>query len=152
MNIKRPKSDGKKNGGERRSKNTAVYVRGLPPDTTSEELISTFRKFGVLEEDDDGEPKIKMYALEDGSFSGDALVVYFKEDSVTLACAMLDDSELRLGQPSTRMSVAKADFTHKSDGSGGGPAAPNADGTTQQKPRKTIDKKKATKRITNMQK
>jgi HIV Tat-specific factor 1 len=144
--IKRGKKSGgtDKSSGERKSKNTAVYITGLPEDTTGDELADCFRKFGLLEEDDDGAPKVKMYARDDGTFSGEALVVYFKEDSVSLACTMLDDAELRLGDPSSRMRVTKADFTHKN--SGGAP------GVSEDKPRKTIDKKRATKRIVNMQK
>lgn len=99
----------------------------------------------MLEEDIDGEPKIKMYARDDGTFSGEALVAYFKEESVALAVAMLDGAELRLGDASTRMDVSQADFQHKS-----GPS--NGNGQGEQKQRKTIDKKKATKRIKNMQK
>lgn len=99
----------------------------------------------MLEEDIDGDPKIKMYAKDDGTFSGEALVVYFKEESVALAVAMLDGAELRLGDASTRMDVSQADFQHKS-----GPSNGVVDG--EQKQRKTIDKKKATKRIKNMQK
>jgi HIV Tat-specific factor 1 len=146
VNIKRKKPNPGKSDAPRRSKNTAVYVRGLPVDTTHDELIERFRKFGVLEEDDEGEPKVKMYAKDDGVFSGEALVVYFKEDSVALACTMLDDAELRIGDSSTRMSVAKADFTHKTD------VVDKATPANGDKPRKTIDKKKATRRITNMQK
>jgi len=82
-----------------------------------------------------------MYAKEDGSFSGEALVVYFKEDSVLLALSLLDDAELRLGDPSTTMRVQKAEFTHK-----------HTTNDSEAKPRKTIDKKKATKRIGKMQK
>lgn len=129
----------------RKSKNTSVYITGLPLDTTEEELVARFGKCGVLEEDIDGEPKIKMYARDDGTFSGEALVAYFKEESVALAVAMLDGAELRLGDASTRMDVSQADFQHKS-----GPS--NGNGQGEQKQRKTIDKKKATKRIKNMQK
>lgn len=82
-----------------------------------------------------------MYAKEDGSFTGEALVVYFKEDSVSLAVTILDESELRLGDPSTTMRVSQADFAHKASG-----------GHDQDKPRKVMDKKKATKRIVKMQK
>ncbi|KAF8906559.1 hypothetical protein CPB84DRAFT_1835074 [Gymnopilus junonius] len=114
ISIKRGKGDKKdKPPAERRSKNTAVYVTGLPSDTQQEELVEVFSKCGVIEEDEDGEPKVKMYAREDGSFNGEALIVYFKEESVTLALTILEDSELRLGQPSTVMKVSKADFTHK---------------------------------------
>ncbi|KZT26838.1 hypothetical protein NEOLEDRAFT_1155547 [Neolentinus lepideus HHB14362 ss-1] len=128
---------------ERKSKNTAVYVTGLPPDAEFDEIHERFSKFGLIEEDDQGEPKIKMYAREDGSFNGEALVVYFKEDSVMLALNILDDAELRLGDPSTRMRVQKADFTRKAGEGGGG---------EQPTDRKTVDRKKATRRITKMQK
>jgi HIV Tat-specific factor 1 len=140
--IKRGKNEKKeKPSAERKPKNTAVYVTGLPIDAEQDEIIERFSRCGVIEEDEDGDSKVKMYAKEDGSFSGEALVVYFKEDSVTLAINLLDDAELRLGQPSSVMRVAKADFAHKSHGSG-----------QEARPRKTIDKKKITKRIGKMQK
>ena len=134
----------------RRSKNTAVFVSNLPPDTTHDELVARFSKCGLLEEDDAGEPKVKLYARDDadGAFSGEALVVYFKEDSVTLALNILDDAELRLGEPSTRMRVLRAEFGHKGgDGKPGGGAAAGGSGA----PRKTVDKRKATRRLGKMQ-
>ncbi|KAF9461270.1 hypothetical protein BDZ94DRAFT_1167931 [Collybia nuda] len=140
--IKRGRGDKKeKPSGERKSKNTAVYVTNLPADAELDELVERFSKCGVIEEDDEGEPKVKMYAKEDGTFSGEALVVYFKEDSVTLALNILDDAELRLGDSSTIMNVAKADFGHKTSGT-----------THESKPRKTMDKKKTSRRIGKMQK
>lgn len=143
--IKRGRNDKKEKATDehRKSKNTAVYVTGLPIDTDPEELHERFARCGVIEEDDQGEPKIKMYAKEDGSFSGEALVVYFKEDSVLLALNILDDAELRLGDSSTVMRVQKAEFGHKNTG---GDAHRN-----DFRPRKTVDKKKATKRIGKMQ-
>lgn len=142
ISIKRGKNEKKeKPATERKSKNTAVYVTGLPADTELEEIVELFSKCGVIEEDESGEPKVKMYAREDGSFSGEALVVYFKEDSVTLALTILEDAELRLGQPSTAMKISKADFAHKT----------HASSTQESKPRKTMDKKKITKRIGKMQ-
>jgi len=144
-NSKHRKTD-KKDHTERKSKNTAVYVTGLPPDAEQDEIIERFSKCGVLEEAEDGEPKVKLYAKDDGSFSGDALVVFFKEDSVTLAINLLDEAELRLGQPHTIMKVSKADFAHKNHSSGG------EHGGESHPPRKTVDKKKTTKRIGKMQK
>ena len=93
------KGDANGQQGERKPKNTAVYVTGLPPDTETDEVHTRFSKFGLIEEDDEGNPKIKLYARDDGTFSGDALVVYFKEESVDLAVTMLDDAELRIGEP-----------------------------------------------------
>ncbi|GBE81197.1 hypothetical protein BKA93DRAFT_814173 [Sparassis latifolia] len=130
---------------ERKSKNTAVYVTSLPLDTEADELVECFSRFGLIEEDDDGHPKVKMYAREDGTFSGEALVVYFKEDSVNLAVSLLDDTELRIGNASTRMKVQRAEFGHKHEkGAAEGGEA---------KPRKTVtDKKRASRRIGKMQK
>ncbi|KAJ2916788.1 hypothetical protein MD484_g3643, partial [Candolleomyces efflorescens] len=140
--AKKGKSD---KPAERKSKNTAVYVTGLPADTEPDELVERFSKCGVIEEDDSGDPKVKMYAREDGTFNGEALIVYFKEDSVILALNILDEAELRLGQPSTVMKVVKADFSHK------GPSSSNHGGA-QHQPRKTIDKKAVTRRLGKMQK
>jgi HIV Tat-specific factor 1 len=145
LSIKRGKgaksaSNGDVPSAERKSKNTAVFVR-LPFDTTFDEVVERFSKCGLIEEDDEGEPKVKMYAREDGTFSGEALVVYFKEDSVTLAINILDDAELRLGEPSSRMGVQRAEFGHKNDNVGG-----------ESKPRKVVDRKRTTKRLGRMQK
>jgi HIV Tat-specific factor 1 len=114
---------------------------GLPVDTELDEIVERFSKCGMIEEDYDGEPKVKMYAREDGSFNGEALVVYFKEDSVILALNLLDDAELRLGDANSVMRVSKAEFGHKAAGGDG-----------QEVKRKTVDKKKASKRIGKMQK
>ena len=114
-------------------------------DTEHDELVERFSKCGMIEEDDAGEPKVKMYAREDGSFIGEALVVYFKEDSVLLALNILDDAELRLGDANSVMRVVKADFGHKASGGGGGEGQ-------EGNQRKTVDKKKASRRIGKMQK
>ncbi|KAI0066108.1 hypothetical protein BV25DRAFT_1797157 [Artomyces pyxidatus] len=148
--IKRGKgSKSQTNGGaqpERKSKNTAVFVTHLPLDATFEEVLERFSKCGVVEEDDEGEPKIKMYARDDGSFSGEALVVYFKEDSVTLAMNILDEAELRLGDATSRMKVTRAEFGHKAQQTG------ESTGGEGSKPRRTVDRKRATRRLGKMQK
>ena len=118
-------------------------MTGLPVDTDPDELLERFSKCGLIEEDDAGEPKVKMYARDDGTFIGEALIVYFKEESVMLALNILDEAELRLGDPSTRMTVTQADFSHKHE-------AGSVEGSAEAKPRKTIDKKKATRRIVKM--
>ncbi|KAK7692633.1 hypothetical protein QCA50_004266 [Cerrena zonata] len=129
---------------ERKSKNTAVYVTNLPLDATHDELVSTFSKCGLIEEDDNGEPKVKLYAKADGSFSGEALVVYFKEESVGLALNIMDESELRLGDGGTVMKVQKAQFGHKHEEGGN-----KERGEVK---RKVVDKKAASRRIGKMQK
>ncbi|RVX71962.1 hypothetical protein B0A52_04361 [Exophiala mesophila] len=111
------------NGDEAGSKpkkarvNTAVYVTSIPLDADEDEINSTFSKCGVIaEEIDSGRPRIKMYENDKGEFKGDALVVYFRPESVNLAVQMLDDTDFRLGQdgPSGKMRVQAADFSYKS--------------------------------------
>ncbi|CAL5870656.1 uncharacterized protein PFLUO_LOCUS4896 [Penicillium psychrofluorescens] len=97
--------------------NTAVFVTSIPLDATLEELEHTFSKCGVIaEEIDSGRPRIKMYTDDDGKFKGEALVVYFRPESVNLAIQMLDDSDFRLGVtgPLGPMRVQAADFSFKS--------------------------------------
>ncbi|KAL2879931.1 hypothetical protein SGCOL_004650 [Colletotrichum sp. CLE4] len=98
--------------------NTAVYVTGLPADATVDEVHDLFsRKAGVIaEEIDSGRPRIKMYTDEAGNFKGDALVVFFKPQSVEMAIMLLDDTEFRFepgpaGQP--KMKVQAADSSYK---------------------------------------
>ena len=100
----------------RERKNTAVYVTNLPLDTDHEEVRSVFSRCGVIaEEIDSGKPRIKLYTDDQDNFKGDALVVYFRAESVELAIQMLDDTDLRLGQsmPSGKMKVVAADFSYK---------------------------------------
>ena len=91
----------------------------------------------MIEEDDENEPKVKIYVHED-SFSGEDLVVFFKEHSVTLAVNLTDEAELRLGDGSTKMRVQRAKFRLKQQQGPGGQGVGK---------RKVVDKKKATKRI-----
>ncbi|KEF52735.1 uncharacterized protein A1O9_11152 [Exophiala aquamarina CBS 119918] len=97
--------------------NSAVYVTSIPLDADQEEINHVFSKCGVIaEEIDAGKPRIKMYEDDQGQFKGDALVVYFRPESVELAIQMLDDSDFRLGTegPSGKMRVQAADFSYKS--------------------------------------
>ncbi|KAH7339690.1 hypothetical protein B0J17DRAFT_570229 [Rhizoctonia solani] len=128
----------------RKSKNTAVFVSGLPPDAQADEIAARFGRFGVIMEDDEGNPKVKLYHTEDGMFKGDALVVYYKEESVDLAVTLLDDAELRLGEGGTRMKVQRAEYGHK--GGETEHAGPENSGH-----KRVVDKKKASRRIGNME-
>ena len=76
-----------------------------------------FSKCGVIaEEIDSGRPRIKMYTDDNGKFKGEALVVYFRPESVNLAVQMLDETDFRLGVqgPQGPMRVQLADFSFKS--------------------------------------
>ncbi|KAI5297826.1 hypothetical protein KEM56_004515, partial [Ascosphaera pollenicola] len=105
--------------GKRQRVNTAVYISNLPPDATFEELHATFSKCGVIAEGIDqhaGTPRIKMYEDDMGEFKGDALVIYFRPESVQLAVQMLDDTEFRFGDEKKglgRMKVQPADLSYK---------------------------------------
>ncbi|RMZ83845.1 hypothetical protein DV737_g1476, partial [Chaetothyriales sp. CBS 132003] len=118
-NKKKRKQNGDE-GNQKQKKpraNTAVYVTSIPLDATRSEIQSVFSKCGMIaEEIDSGQPRIKMYEDEQGAFKGDALVVYFRPESVQLALQMLDDSDFRLAEsrPSARMRVQAADFSYKS--------------------------------------
>lgn len=70
----------------------------------------------IAEEIDSGESRIKMYEDDKGQFKGDALVVYFRPESVDLAVQMLDDTQFRPGSegPNGNMRVQAADFSYKS--------------------------------------
>ncbi|KAL9604459.1 MAG: hypothetical protein Q9219_000424 [cf. Caloplaca sp. 3 TL-2023] len=97
-------------------KNTAVYVTNLPVDVSVQEVSDVFSRCGVIaEEIDRGKPRIKLYTDDDGNFKGDALILYFRAESVDLAIQMLDDTDFRLGQSALggKMRVAAADFSYK---------------------------------------
>lgn len=86
-------------------------------DADEEEIQHVFSKCGVIaEEIDSGRPRIKLYEDNKGQFKGDALVVYFRPESVNLAVQMLDDTDFRLGSesPTGKMRVQAADFSYKS--------------------------------------
>lgn len=101
-------------------RHTAVYVQNLAPDTTAEELASLFSKCGLLAEDPlTGLSRIKLYKDQAGKLKGDALVIYFREESVSLAIQMLDDTSLR--GDARMLKVSKATFEHKGDKGGDPP-------------------------------
>lgn len=94
-----------------------MFVTSIPLDADFAEIRDVFSKCGVIaEEIDSGRERIKMYMDDDGNFKGEALIVYFRPESVNLAIQMLDDSNFRLGVtgPLGPMRVQLADFSFKS--------------------------------------
>ena len=99
-----------------------VYITGLPTDCTADELQQVFSKAGIIDLDPESQlPKIKIYRHRDGSnkgqAKGDASICYARPESVGLAIALLDDSELRPsailqsnGTDCLRMKVQPAKF------------------------------------------
>ncbi|RCI15704.1 hypothetical protein L249_3481 [Ophiocordyceps polyrhachis-furcata BCC 54312] len=98
--------------------NTAVYVTGLPSDATVSEIHEVFSRKGglIAEEIDSKAPRIKLYKDDKGNFKGDALVVFFKPESVSMAIMLLDDTDFRYtahGKGEGRMRVQEADSSYK---------------------------------------
>jgi HIV Tat-specific factor 1 len=56
------------------------------------------------------DPKIKIYTNEKNEIKGDALVIYLREESVTLACQLLDETVFR---PGYTIRVQPAVFSEK---------------------------------------
>ncbi|ORY39966.1 hypothetical protein BCR33DRAFT_719769 [Rhizoclosmatium globosum] len=121
--------------------NSSIYVTNLPQDVTVDEMKEVFGKYGIIMEDiATGLPRIKLYKDAEGNNKGDALVTYFKEESVKLAVDLLDESEFRFGD-SAKIRVSQAVFQEK-------PRPPTAEAPKVSK----VDKKKAQKKIQNLQK
>ncbi|KAL5621639.1 hypothetical protein BROUX41_006539 [Berkeleyomyces rouxiae] len=114
----KPRAQKKAKGPPPPRQNTAVYVTGIPSDATLDEIHDLFsRKGGVIaEEIDSGRPRIKMYTDAEDNFKGDALIVFFKPQSVEMAIMLLDDTDFRFtsaGKPEGRIRVQEADSSYK---------------------------------------
>ncbi|KAI9829733.1 MAG: hypothetical protein M1826_005476 [Phylliscum demangeonii] len=126
-------------------KNTAVYVTNLPPDTTMEEVQAVFGRCGVIaEEIDQGRARIKVYRDAQGRAKGDALVVYFRAESVALAVQMLDDTPFRRTEAGSSgpMHVQPADFSYKQQQAVPGAAGDGAGKSGAGGKASALDKKK----------
>jgi HIV Tat-specific factor 1 len=102
---------------QERKRNNAIYVTSLPDDVTEDELFDVFSRYGVIAENvESNKPRIKLYTDENGQFKGDALIVYFRPESVALAIDMLDEVDFRLGQRLVTgpMRINEADSSYKS--------------------------------------
>lgn len=113
---RKKKADDSEQQPKKQRVNTAVYATSIPLDADEDEVKQVFSRCGMIaEEIDSGRPRIKMYEDNQGQFKGDALVVYFRQESVPLAVQMLDDSDFRPGErgPDGRMRVQIADYSYK---------------------------------------
>lgn len=105
----------KQQGWVEKKVNTSVYVQGLPDDVTEAELVEVFAKCGVIKEDEQGNPRVKVYRdRETGRPKGDGLVTFLKEPSVALAMQLLDSAPLRYGL-AINMKVSQAQFEQKGE-------------------------------------
>ncbi|KAJ4408710.1 hypothetical protein N0V91_002965 [Didymella pomorum] len=99
--------------------NRAIYVSNLPRDTNEAEIEEEFKKYGIIDQGADGNKRIKMYKDDEGNFNGDALIVYFKKDSVNLAVRMMDEYYFRIEDQSQGViRVKEADFSYKKNTDG----------------------------------
>lgn len=113
----------KKDRPEQKSRETAVYVQNLPLDATEEEVASLFGKCGLLLEDPiSGKPRVKLYSDAQGNRKGDGIVIYLREESISLAIQMIDDTSLR--GDARLLKVSKATFTPRTAKKDDGPRRP----------------------------
>ena len=62
----------KKQGWDAKTTKCWIYVTGLPPDVSTDELAEHFGKCGAIARDLENAPKIKLYRDDAGSLKGDA--------------------------------------------------------------------------------
>lgn len=110
----------------------------------------------IAEEVDSGKPRIKLYQDDSGNAKGDALVVYFRPESVNLAIQMLDDTDFRFGVegPAGKMRVSEADRSYKrqQDNQKPGEGGENGEGEVQRKKQPSKDQKKIIKKTQKLNK
>ncbi|KAG7662116.1 uncharacterized protein J8A68_004378 [[Candida] subhashii] len=99
-----------KEGEETKNKNHAVFISNLPLDSTEEQIIEQFSKYGLISEDfKTGKPRVKLYYQDDGKFKGEALVIYHNPESVTMAIEMADGTHFGT-ELNEKISVQPASF------------------------------------------
>lgn len=60
-------------------RNTSVYVTGLPSDVSEEEVKAAFGRCGIIKENEDRTPRIKLYRdSATGMLKGDGLITFLK--------------------------------------------------------------------------
>jgi HIV Tat-specific factor 1 len=126
--VVKPKRKNKKKKA-RKGPTPWVYVTGLPPDVTFEEIKNHFSKVGLIDLSPyDQQPRIKIYREAgagagggggggDEACKGDCLICYNALESVQLAVDILNGGYIR---PSSQVTVTRAEFTPDKAGGGAG--------------------------------
>nr|CAH8860107.1 unnamed protein product [Trichobilharzia regenti] len=95
------------------SKNTHVYVSGLPPTITDDEFLTLMSKCGVImNEPFTNVPRLKLYKDQNGKPKGDGRCCYIKVESVELALKILDGM---MYAPGYTVHVERAKFQPKGE-------------------------------------
>ncbi|CAH8605019.1 unnamed protein product [Heterobilharzia americana] len=95
------------------SKNTHVYVSGLPPTITDDEFLTLMSKCGVImNEPFSNVPRVKLYKDQTGKPKGDGRCCYIKVESVELALKILDGM---IYTPGYTIHVERAKFQPKGE-------------------------------------
>jgi HIV Tat-specific factor 1 len=117
--IEKKKKKSKKRKDKKRAEwyvpkvNSNVYVNNLPKDITELEIVEYFSRCGFIRKDQrTGDYKVKLYKNEKGINKGDALISFLREESVTMAIDLLNQSEIR---PGHKIIVERAKFEQKGD-------------------------------------
>lgn len=124
-------------------------MSGLPSDVDVDEVRACFQRYGIIAESpDDNEKRIKLYNDKDGNFKGEALIIYFRPESVAMAINMQDGYEFPRDPdlPTGRITVAEADHSykrHKEDSVKDDTVVEDRNAAYKGKPSKVKTKKKA---------
>ncbi len=79
-------------------RSSSIYVQGLPSDLNESQLLDFCKRGGLVKRDPNtGIYSVKIYRDESGNGKGDALVTYFKPESVPQAILLLDEAQITPG-------------------------------------------------------
>lgn len=87
-----------------------IYQENLPKDIQISEVVEFCRRAGQQQQQNTGEPKVKLYKDNNGEQKGDAIVTYLQSESVDIALDILDGDTIRENYP---VKITRAVFDTK---------------------------------------